>query len=296
MEIQLDCVICVLRQALRASRKVTDDIEIQEKVLRCAMEELLEMNWKTTPFYMSYRIHKIVSELTGVDDPYREVKRRSNDQVLKLYPKFKELVEISRDPLKTAVKLAIAGNIIDFAAVEKPEVEETVETVLKKKFAINDYPYLKNKVLTARQLLFFADNAGEIVFDKLLLETMIKIREKPFEKITFVVKREPIINDATVEDATYVKITSLPNVDIKTISYKGRNLEADNPNLKKWFLAHDLILLKGQSNYENFDKYDNVFFMLIVKCPVVARDLKVNIGDIVLKYNRPKSPFTRFIR
>ncbi len=296
MKARLDCITCVLRQALRASRKVTENEEIQEKILRQAMKELLEMNWRNTPFFMSYRVHKIVSEITGVDDPYKMVKKQSNDYVLGLYTRLKELVDASRDPLETAVKLAIAGNVIDFASVEKPEIENTIGKVLAGKLAINDYPYLKNKVPTARRLLFFADNAGEIVFDKLLLETMIEMRSKPFEKITFVVKEEPIINDATVEDAVYAGINSLPNISLKTISYKGLNLEEDNPDLKKWFLTHDLILSKGQSNYENFDKYENIFFILLVKCSVVARDLKVNIGDTVIKYNRPKSPFTRFIR
>ena len=256
MKAQLDCVICVLRQALRASRKVTEDEEIQEKILRRAMKELLEMNWKNTPFYMSYRVHRIVGEITGVNDPYRMVKKQSNNYILGLYPRLKELVDASRDPLETAVKLAIAGNVIDFASVEKPEIEDTIKKVLAGELAINDYPYLKNKVPTARRLLFFADNAGEIVFDKLLLETMIKIRDKPFEKITFVVKEQPIINDATIEDAIYIGINSLPNISLKTISYKGRNLEEDNPDLEKWFLTHDLILSKGQSNYENFDKYE----------------------------------------
>jgi len=288
--------VCVLRQALRASRKVTEDEEIQEKILRRAMRELLEIDWRNTPFYMSYRVHRIVSEITGVNDPYKIIKKQSNDYVLRLYPKLKEFINASRDPLETAVKLAIAGNVIDFASVEKPEIENTIKRILAGKLAINDYPYLKNKVPTARRLLFFADNAGEIVFDKLLLETMIKMRSKPFERITFVVKEEPIINDATVEDAIYIRINSLPNISLKTISYRGRNLEEDNPDLEKWFLTHDLIISKGQSNYENFDRYENIFFILLVKCPVVARDLKVNIGDTVIKYNRPRSPFTRFIR
>ncbi len=298
METRLDCIVCIVHQALKASRHVTDDIEVQEKVLRRVMEELLEIDWRKNPSDIAYKVHKTVRDITGVNDPYKEVKKESNSRALKLYPRLKEIVENSGDPLETAVKLAIAGNTIDFAAVEKSDVEKTVERVLEKEFAINGYPYLKNKVQTARRLLYFADNAGEIVLDKLLIETMMKVRNRFFEKITFVVKGGPVLNDATPEDAVYVNITSLPNLELKTMSNgdEGSGPERSSLEVRKWFLKHDLVLAKGHDNYAGFSDYENIFLMLIVKCPVVAEDLGVKVGSIVLKYNPLKSPFQRFIR
>jgi len=199
MKLNLDCIPCFQRQALQAVRFISDDEKLHERVLREVAKKLLESNWDSTPPELAHQVHSIVKRITKEIDPYKEVKKESNDLVLKMYPELKEKVNKSRDPLRTAIRLAIAGNIIDFGVVQEFNLEETIREVLKKKFAIDDYEQLKETLKNAETLLFFVDNAGEIGLDKLLVETFLEA--KKLEKIDFVVKGGPIINDATLEDA-----------------------------------------------------------------------------------------------
>jgi hypothetical protein len=284
MKLNLDCIPCFQRQALQAVRFISNDEELHQKVLREVTKKLLESNWDSTPPELAHEVHKIVKSITNEKDPYKEVKKESNDLVLKMYPALKEKVEESKDPLRTAVRLAIAGNIIDFGPLQEFNLEETISEVLKKKFVIDDYEELKENLKDAETLLFFTDNAGEIGFDKLLVETFLKA--KKLEKIRFVVKGGPIINDATLEDATYMGLCDLPNVKFLTLSNgeAGTGPERNSQTVKNWITKHDLVISKGQGNYEGLSEHNGLFFMLMAKCPVIASDLGVKVGDIILKY------------
>jgi uncharacterized protein with ATP-grasp and redox domains len=286
MKLNLDCIPCFQRQALQAVRFISNDEELHQKVLREVTKKLLESNWNSTPPELAHEVHQIVKNLTKENDPYKEVKRESNDSVLKMYPALKTKVEESNDPLRTAVRLAIAGNIIDFGPLRDFNLEKTISEVLKKKFAIDDYEKLKEQLKDAENLLFFTDNAGEIGFDKLLVETFLKA--KKLEKLSFVVKGGPIINDATLEDAVYMGLCDLPNVEFLALSNgeAGTGPERSSQTVKSWIRKHDLVISKGQGNYEGLSEHNGLFFMLMAKCPVIASDLGVKVGDIILKYKQ----------
>jgi len=286
MKLNLDCIPCFQRQALQAVRFISDNEELHEKVLREVTKKLLESNWDSTPPALAHEVHKIVKSITNEKDPYKEVKKESNDLVLKMYSTLKEKVEESNDPLRTAVRLAIAGNIIDFGPLQEFNLEKTINEVLKKKFVIDDYEKLKENLKDAETLLFFTDNAGEIGLDKLLVETFLKA--KKLEKIRFVVKGGSIINDATLEDAIYMGLCDLPNVEFLTLSNgeSGTGPERSSQTVKNWIKKHDLVISKGQGNYEGLSEHDGLFFMLMAKCPVIASDLGVEVGDIILKYKQ----------
>jgi uncharacterized protein with ATP-grasp and redox domains len=286
MKVNLDCIPCFQRQALQAVRFISDDEKLHEKVLREVAKKLLESNWDSTPPELAHQVHSVVRKITKENDPYKGVKRESNDLVLKMYPELKEMVKKSRDPLRTAVKLAIAGNIIDFAVPQEFNLEETIREVLKKRFAIDDYKKLKKKLKDAETLLFFVDNAGEIGLDKLLVETFLET--KKLEKIDFVVKGGPIINDATLEDAVYLGLDGLPNSEFLTISNgeAGTGPARSSQAVKKWIMEHDLVISKGQGNYEGLSEHHGLFFMLMAKCPIIASDIGVNVGDIILEYKQ----------
>jgi uncharacterized protein with ATP-grasp and redox domains len=286
MKVNLDCIPCFQRQALQAVRFISEDEKLHERVLREVTKKLLEANWDLTPPELAHQVHSIVRRITNEKDPYKKVKRESNDSVLKLYPELKEMVNKSRDPLRTAVRLAIAGNIIDFAVLQEFNLEETIREVLKKRFVIDDYEKLKEKLKDAETLLFFVDNAGEIGLDKLLVETFLE--QKKLEKIEFVVKGGPIINDATLEDAVYMGLDRLPNSKFLTISNgeAGTGPARSSQTVKNWIKEHDLVVSKGQGNYEGLSEHNGLFFMLMVKCPIIASDLGVEVGDIILEYKQ----------
>jgi len=286
MKLNLDCIPCFQRQALQAVRFISDDEKLHERVLREVAKKLLESNWDLTPPELAHQIHSIVKRITNENDPYKKVKRESNDLVLKMYPELKQKVNKSRDPLRTAIRLAIAGNIIDFGVPQEFNLDETIREVLKKKFAIDDYEQLKESLKNAETLLFFVDNAGEIGLDKLLVETFLEA--KKLEKIDFVVKGGPIINDATLEDAVYMGLDGLPNSKFLTISNGevGTGPARSSQTVKRWIKEHDLVISKGQGNYEGLSEHNGLFFMLMVKCPIIASDLGVEVGDIILEYKQ----------
>ena len=286
MKLNLDCIPCFQKQALQAVRFISDDEKLHQKVLREVTKELLESDWESTPPELAHKVHYIVKRITNENDPYKDVKKESNDLVLKIYPELKDKVKSSRDPLKTAVRLAIAGNIIDFGVEQEFDLERTIREVLKKQFAIDDYEQLKETLENAETLLFFVDNAGEIGLDKLFVETFLEI--KKLEKINFVVKGGPIINDATLEDAVYMGLDLLPNSEFLVISNgeTGTGPDRNSQAIKRWIHEHDLVISKGQGNYEGLSEHNRLFFMLIAKCPIIALDLGVEVGDIILKYKQ----------
>ncbi len=279
MKAKAECIPCVQRQIIKAAQfsNIQDD-EIKE-VLRKVMQALLKVDWSATPPQLSHVAHRILREYVG-GDPYAQVKKDSNDLALSLYPKIESIVNESDDPLRTAIRVAIAGNIIDFGAMLNFNLEHTIKDVLAKSFAYDDYALFTQQLEKASSILYFFDNAGEIVFDKLLIK---KIKERKKVKLTAVVKAGPIINDATEEDIRYVGLHELVD-DIRYLSNGEKGYERNSKEVGTWIKEHDLIISKGQGNYEGLSEWQGIFYMLMVKCPVIAEALNAKMGDIVLLY------------
>ena len=280
MRTYFDCVPCFVRQVLDSVRMITDDEQIQEKVLREALFLGSKMDLSQSPPAMAQKIHRFIHEITGVKDPYLEVKNRFNKLALQMYPELKQRVETSVAPLETAVRLAIAGNIIDFgvnSVVEQSQVEKTIAESLTEPLDKEAMEEFREATSQAEDILYLGDNSGEIVFDRLLIEQL------PYEKITFAVKSGPILNDATIEDAQIVGLTDIVNVIDNGSDAPGTILESCSEAFRRRFDKSDLIIAKGQGNYETLSNIDkNIFFMLQPKCVVLARHLGCEIGSLVL--------------
>ncbi len=287
MRLRLDCIACIIRQAVETAKSVTSNPVLREEIVRRVVNRLLEVEWRGTPpqIVRAVNITGVVREVVGVDDPYKHLRKLCNDEALSLLDEVRMLISSSEDPLEVAVKAAIAGNIIDSVTVGTTGLRSTIMRLLAKRPAIDDYEMLRRDVMEADTILYFADNAGEIVFDKLLLEEMIRIRGRPFKKISFVVKGGPTANDATIEDALYVGLDKLPNIRFRRVSSgsPGTGPEPLSPEVLSWIKHHDLVISKGQGNYEDLSSVNGIYFLLVVKCPVVAEDLGVNVGDLVIK-------------
>jgi uncharacterized protein with ATP-grasp and redox domains len=191
----IDCIPCFFRQALEAARLVSDDEAVAEHVLRSVAALVKDLDMDQSPPEMGQKIHRIVRERVGMDDPYRGIKQTFNEAALKLYPEMRRLIGASEEPLGTAVRLAIAGNIIDFGVnggVQDGDLERSIRQCLAAHFADGQLAAFKRAVNEAEDILYLADNAGEIVFDRLLIELL------PVERVTVAVKGRPIINDATM--------------------------------------------------------------------------------------------------
>ena len=280
MKTHLECLPCFCRQALEAVRFVTDDIEVQERTLRLVLEKASKMDLRVTPPEMGSYIHHLIREITGSADPYRRIKERFNEAALGLYPALEEKVRQAPDPLEAAVRLAIAGNVIDFAVtteLTESHVEEVIEKAMTAPLVGSGMPTFRRVVQEAGQILYLADNAGEIVFDRLLVEQL------PRERVAFAVKARPIINDATLEDARVAGLTEIVEVIDNGADDPGTILSNCSDEFRRRFEEADLVISKGQGNYETLSEAPgNVFFLLMAKCPVIAGDIGCRVGDLVL--------------
>ena len=280
MKTYFDCISCFVRQALDASRMITSDEDIHEQVLRKVILLLGEMDLRQTPPAMGQKIHKIIREITNNPDPYLEIKNHFNSLALEMYCELKQQIENSADPFETAVRLAIAGNIIDFGVdgeLEQAKIEKTIKESLTDKLDIKSLEEFKAAITKAKDILYLGDNTGEIVFDKLLIEQL------PLDKITFAVRSAPVINDATMADALSVGLTKIVNVIENGDDAPGTILENCSDEFCQRFERADLIIAKGQGNYETLSEVDkNIFFLLRAKCPVIARHLNCECGSMVI--------------
>ncbi len=277
MRTYLDCYPCFLRQALEAARLAGADENRQYWVLREVLDELHQFELTSTPPEMGYRIHQIVRREIGTRDPYQQAKVVSTRQALGLYPKLKALVAEADDPLKTAVRLSIAGNIIDLGVAQEYDLEGTIQRVLAQPFAIDAYAAFRDGLARAEAVLYLADNAGETVFDRLLIETM----NKP---VTYVVKDGPILNDATRQDALIAGLSRVATIVDNGCDAPGTITTLCSQEFRRLLAEADLIIAKGQANYETLSEMAApIFFLLQAKCPVIARSLGVPVKSIILK-------------
>lgn len=283
MKIYLDCIPCFFDQAIRAVRLAKVEEEKGKEVLERLCKEVPNFFSKSSPPEIGRIVYKIVREVTGKEDPLKELKEKSNQIALSFYPELKKEVNLAEDKLLTAIKLAIAGNIIDFAKESYSNFgKKDIENVLKKDFAIFDYQKFKEVLKNAKQILYLADNAGETVFDRILIEELIKLDKE----VIYVVKDKPVINDALKEDAEFCGIDKIAKVISNGSDIPGTILKYCSPEFLEFFKKADLIISKGQGNFESLsDEKGPIFFLFRVKCPVVANHTKCKVGDLIFKSN-----------
>lgn len=254
-------------------------------VLLCTLALLQNLPVGANPPEIGYQIHQIVRDMVGTQDPYHEVKKMSTQQAIALYPKLKALVRQSKDPLATAIRVSIAGNIIDFAINDHiADLWATVERVQQQTYAIDDHSALITQLRVADFVLFLADNAGETVFDRILIE------ELPVPVI-YAVKGRPVLNDATVQDALDAGLDSCATIISNGTQAPGTILSLCSPAFREQFENAPVIIAKGQANYETLsDAGTKIFCLLQVKCPVIGSDLGVPDGSIVVRQSVPRYP------
>ena len=284
MKIFLDCVPCFVRQALDAARLSTNDKQVHEQVVREVIILAKDLDMSQSPPVMGQKIHRLIRELVGTEDPYRDVKEQFNNVALRLYPKMRKYVIESQNMLETAIRLAIAGNIIDFGVnskLQESELENTISECLAAEFSDMQLKPFRRAINEAEEILFIADNAGEIIFDRLLIEQL------PIEKVTVVVKGSPVINDATMEDAVVAGLPRIVDVIDNGSDGPGTILETCSDVFVDRFKGADLVIAKGQGNYETLSDVDkNIFFVLKAKCPVIAQDLGCEVGEMIFRKSK----------
>jgi hypothetical protein len=294
MKTYLDCYPCFLRQALEAARMAGAGEVQQSQVIRAVLGMLQETNPAATPPEIGDRIHRRVRAMLGTGDhvtpcrngadPYAAVKSTATQEALALYPRLTTLVAEAGDPLERAVRIAIAGNIIDFGPSAAYDLTATLDRVLKQPFAVDNLDALRAALDEGGPLLYLGDNAGETVFDRVLIETL----DRP---VTYAVKGGPTLNDATLADAVAAGLDDVATLITTGVDAPGTMLKRSSDAFQQRYAEAGVIIAKGQANYETLSPGDSrLFFLLKVKCPVIGRDLVVETGAIVVKQGRGPLP------
>jgi len=286
MKATTDCVACIFRQALNTGRLLTGDPAVHLRILKKVAAWVQKLSLNNSPAIISKPVYLFAASITGMKDPYARMKKQTNSAALKLLPELRKFILKSADPLDAAIHVAVAGNIIDMGIGHSFDFTKSTREILgimKERLAISALAAFRKELKPGRRLLYLGDNAGEIVFDRLLVEQILKTGTE----ITFAVKSGPIINDATMQDARTAGLTKL----VKVITTGGNDVGVDWTNVSKEFRKAvrdaDVILAKGHGNFETCDdRPENFFFLLKTKCEVVARELGVQYGDLVFKRGR----------
>lgn len=235
---------------------------------------------KITPLIQRELLHKF-RDMNGIADPYLKEKKQSNKIALKLYKQWKPKVLTSDNPFSLSLRLAIAGNIMDYGTDQEFDVHETIKKAMIAEFAIDDSALLKQRIKEAKNILYLGDNAGEIVFDKLFLETI------NHNHVVYAVRGAPVLNDATLKDAREIGVDLVADVISNGFDAPSTVLSQCNSEFLDVYNSADLIISKGQGNLEGLiNGHDpRLFFLLMVKCDVIGEALNVKKGSIVV-YNQ----------
>ena len=282
MKTYLGCEPCILKQLINTLKISGCNNKISKKMISRVIKSLENIDYDRTPAANSGIVYTIFREVTGIKDPYYDLKRKYNRMALDIYPELERIVNSAEDRLYTAAKIAIAGNIIDFGIDIKIantlNLRKIVEDISKMTPALDDYDKFRESLKDSTNILYIADNAGEIVFDKTFIKELVRLNKK----VVLAVKSEPIINDAMMEDAVEADFDNLARVIETGNGCIGINMDESSDEFLEEFKRADLIIAKGHGNFETLNETDaNIFFLLRAKCENVAQELGVKCLDVV---------------
>ena len=279
MKTDLECLPCFFGQVTRTLNFAGVNGEQGRHIARQATRIIEQASLDEVPARTTTLIHRLLRRELGVD-PYRAIKKDYNRIALGKLPALRKLAGAAADPLEGGARAAIAGNVIDFGIYESIDLDKSIEEAFRLPLSPPDCRRFFEAVQRSRRIVYLCDNAGEIAFDRVLIETL---RERG-KSVTVVVKGSPVINDATLDDAAEVGLASSAELIDNGNDGIGTLLEACSGQFTNAYDSADLIVSKGQANYETlFQTHDpRIFFLFKVKCPVVARSLGRENGDIVL--------------
>ena len=275
MQLMMECLPCLIRQAVDAAMRAGLAQDRRTALMQAIFAELSRRDFQDSPPAMSGWINRKLRAVTNIADPYRTQKSLHNALAAELIPGLRREIALAPDPFYRALRLAISGNIIDLGAksgLTEDEIHQSLQQTMSAPF-VNLRPDLRQAAERARKILYLTDNAGEIFFDRLLLEQL------PKGKVMVAVRGHPVLNDATLEDAYAAGLQEVAELTDNGSDAPGTILEECSPEFRTRYANADLIIAKGQGNYESLShRRENLYFLFMAKCPVVAGQLRVAPG------------------
>lgn len=270
------CRACFRRVYVNLLQKFHADASVSATFL-AELETVVSNNPMSSP-EIQRELSKRFAALFDNDNPFADEKKLSNQMALQLYKEWKPRVESTENPMDLALRLAIAGNIMDYGAFNSFSIRDTIQSVMHAQFATDHSIELFRKIQTAKSILYLGDNAGEIVFDRLFIETMTD------KKVIFAVKSGPVLNDVTMQDAEETGMQHVAEVISNGYDAPSTVLSKCSDEFRNIYHNADVIIAKGQGNFEGLidERYDRLFFIMMVKCDTIADKLNVPVRSMVV--------------
>jgi len=277
MNIHYDCIPCSLNVFSRLVEQGIIPESAREQVFRRMLSYFAEVDFHLSPPALAQQTQRILRQVLADPDPYKKAKANDNQTMIKMLPYLEGIVKNAPNPFNTALRLAIAGNVIDFGAYHKLDIKESINKVLKVKLAIDDTARLEKEIHAADKILYIGDNAGEIVLDKIFIETI------NHPGLVFAVRGSPVLNDALISDALLLGIDKLATLTTTGDDAPGAILSTASEEFLHHFKTADVIISKGQGNFEALsDEAANIYFLLVTKCQLVADRIDVASKSFVV--------------
>lgn len=283
MNITNECVRCIVGQIEKATKLLNLENKLSLEIMKEVEKRALNFSFSDTPPYVAKDVYEYLALKSGLEDPLETLKQESIKKATTYIPLIENKIKNSEDKLFTAIKAAVAGNVIDFATTKEFCLDEEINSIFDTNFAINDYKVFKKELEKTKELIILSDNAGENVFDKILVKTIKSLY--PEIKIYYATRGKAIINDITTKEAFQVGIDKYCEVISSGVDTPGLEKKQADKKFLELFHNTPLVLSKGMGNFECLESYqDNrVFFLFKVKCEVVANQISRNLGEIILK-------------
>jgi len=283
VKIKPDCLVCLFRQTLDIVSNVTDDEEKIKEILDKYAEMLPDINFNQTAPEVTERIQSMIKKELNILDPFKSFKEEHIKKAEDLYPAVKKELRSAPDTLKASLIISAIGNSIDAGINLNINVDRVLKKGVEEGFVLNDFELFQDKINKGTKLLLIADNSGEAVFDRLLIKELLKLRLN----ITYVVREEAILNDITFKEAEEIGINKLCRVISSGSKAPGLLIDEASDEMLKELNGVDIIISKGQGNYEALSETNyGIFYLLKAKCNVIANEFDVNKGSLIFKYKR----------
>jgi len=272
MNIKNECYLCIFNQVYKIAKRF--DEELASRLIREGAKVISKYDLNNMPPIIASEVYEKIRILTGIEDIFKNEKISSIKKALELKPILKRRLDKSKDRLYDALKIAVMGNVIDFGVNREFNLEKELKRVFEVDFAKNDYEKFKEDLKSAKTICYLADNAGENIFDEILIEELDK-------EVYYVVRGKPIINDVTINDLKGLEIWNLAKVIDSGVDTPGFCLNKANKNALEIFNSADLVISKGMGNFEclNGNTLRDVYYLFKVKCEVVASAAGAKVDD-----------------
>jgi damage-control phosphatase, subfamily I len=275
------CIPCIIKQAHNSAKLFSrGDSDKELAVIKKVCIEAGNLNNGYTAPLFAARMQEIVEEYFNLSNPYAKIKNENYSKALQYIPYLNTMLESSNDKLEIAVRAAITGNIIDFAANPNFDIEGEINKITSNNIVLSELDRFRKDIYNANLILYIADNYEEALFDKILLKQL------PKDKTIYAVRSKPVLNDITMEDAKRIGIDKLCRVIESGSTIAGTDLSQATEEFFQIYKNADVVIAKGQGNYETLlDQNRPIYFLFKVKCDVIAKRCGYPYGKGILLFN-----------